>query len=189
MITPALQSLYALWWQPCSVMHPGWWSHLNLDSWLEPYENQPALGTALNKLIGLRLGHDEHCPVPELTPTAQILLEDVNRFKMLGIALGLWALQCPEYLYLRTYRHALKDALDDAALEQLQALFPVDAKMCQRIAPDALPAAAAALGTAWISQADDHAVAAARLFLPPPDQHLAPAAPIMPVLSKLLKWL
>ncbi|MGQ5524538.1 type III secretion system domain-containing protein [Chitinimonas sp. PSY-7] len=189
MINPALQSLYALWWQPCGVMHPGWWTHLNLDSWRSPYQNQPAIGSTLNKLIGLRLGHDEHCPVPKLTSTAQVLLEDVGRFKMLGMALGLWALQCPEYLFLRTYRQALKDTLDDAAIAQLQALFPVDARMSSSLPPEALPAAAAALGTAWISHADDHAVAAARLLLPPPDMQLAPAAPVMPVLSKLLKWL
>ncbi|PHV11499.1 type III secretion system domain-containing protein [Chitinimonas sp. BJB300] len=189
MITPALQRLHALWWQPGTVMHKGWWAHLDLASWRTPYLNQPAIAPSLNRLIALRLGCQKHDPIPALSPTAQTLLEDTTRLDTLGMAIGLWALQCPEYLFLRTYRQPLAAALGDVALEQLQTLFPVDACMAPTLTPTDLLATATTLGTAWIAQADDPVIAATSLLLPPPDKQRPPAEPVMPVLCKLLRWL
>lgn len=190
MITPAQQRLHALWHRPGAVMADGWWQQVSMDAWQQPYAEHVGVRPSLDALIAERLGHQG--AIPPLTPQADVLLDDSQRSETLCIALGLWALNCPDYLLLRPYRRALIDALGEPTLGQLSALFPANARAAASVAPEQLINAACAAGGAWIAAADDRAVAATRLLWKPAETSApieTPATSPMPVLEKLRKWL
>ncbi|WP_408296423.1 type III secretion system domain-containing protein [Paraburkholderia sp. RL17-373-BIF-A] len=185
-MSPSLRRLYALWHQPGREMRPGWWGALKLPEWREPYVQQPLVRPALDRLIASRLGHSRS--IPEMSPAAEALLMDERR-DLLCVALGLWALGCPEYLVLQQYRKALSPVLDRRALGQLLVLMPLRSVCEAQLAPDELLEGARRCGLAWLGSSDDPAVLACRLLWEPasPERNgrVAPEA----VLEKLLRWL
>ena len=190
MITPAQQRLHALWHRPGTVMADAWWQHVSMQSWQQPYTEHAGVRPPLDALIAERLGH--RGAIPPLTPHAQALLDDGHDSEMLCIALGLWALNCPDYLLLRPYRMALVEPLGDATLAQLCALFPATASAPASVEPSQLVDTARAAGGSWLAAAEDRAVAATRLLWPPAETatraDLSATSPI-PLLDKLRKWL
>lgn len=187
MIALAQREIHALWWQPGARMAAGWWDALDLSPWRQAYQQQGGLRPALDTLLARRLGHHTRCPA--LGAAAAALLADGQAARdALGVALGLWALGCPDYLALRAYRTALAQVLDARALSQLQALLPAAAGAPPQTEPDGLLALARAHGAAWLSQADDPALATCRLYWEPSTAP-APATPVAPVLNKLRRWM
>ncbi|QAU24829.1 hypothetical protein EO087_13205 [Dyella sp. M7H15-1] len=190
MITPAQQRLHALWHRPGAVMADGWWQHMSMDAWQQPYAEHAGVRPSLDALIAEQLGHQG--AIPPLTPQAQMLLDDEQHSETLCIALGLWALNCPDYLLLRPYRLALAEALGESTLAQLCTLFPANADAPACVEPAQLIDTARTAGGTWLAAADDPAVAATRLLWSPteaPTQAEAPKASPMPILDKLRKWL
>ncbi|WP_199153674.1 type III secretion system domain-containing protein [Chromobacterium sp. ASV23] len=184
-MSPALRRLYALWHQPGQDMDAAWWAALDLASWREPYAQQPLLRPPLDDLIARRLG--QAGAAPPLPAIAEPLLADEQRREALCMALGLWALRCPDYVLLKPYREALSSRLDGRALAQLQALLPLEGTRAD-LTPAMLPARACEIGAAWLADAAAPALRLCRLLWPP-STLLAPPQPVEPVLQKLLRWL
>lgn len=181
-IDEATRQLHRLWWCPGGTMAAGWWSALDLTAWRAPYARQLSLRPALDALLARKLGHDG--PPPHSALAAQLLTGPRDA---VCVGLGLWAMQCPDYLTLRPYRAALAAELGPAPLAQLQALLPGGAA-APGVEPAALAALARAHGAAWLAAADDPALALCALLWEPSDLP-APAQPLAPILHKLLRWL
>ncbi|PRP69729.1 hypothetical protein BUE93_13620 [Chromobacterium amazonense] len=184
-MNPARRRLHALWHQPGQEMDAAWWAALDLASWREPYAQQPLLRPPLDDLIASRLG--QAGAAPPLSALAEPLLADDARREALSMALGLWALRCPDYVLLKPYREALSNRLDGRALAQLQALLPLESARAD-LTPATLPARACEIGAAWLADAAAPALRLCRLLWPP-SALLAPPQPVEPVLQKLLRWL
>jgi hypothetical protein len=180
------QASLALWWQPGRHMAAGWWRQLDLACWQTRYRALPALRPALDRVIAARLGHDGAPPPAD--PLADRLLADPCWRDALCIGLGLWALQCPDYLWLRPFRQALAPMLSPQQLTQLLALFPATHRRAPVLAPGLLPQAARQAGAAWLAHAEQPGLALCRLLWPP-SAHTAPARSIRPVLTRLARWL
>ncbi|VWD64761.1 hypothetical protein BLA50215_07910 [Burkholderia lata] len=186
-MSPALRRLYALWWQPGSEMAAGWWTTLGLAEWKQPYARQLLLRPALDRLIASRLGH--HGIVPAMSRLADPLLTNDVRRNSLCLAMGLWALRCPDYLMLRLYREALSPLLDARALSQLQMVMPVCSTHAAELEPEVLLESALRTGAAWLSDSSDPALGLCRLLWEPANPSTCPAATPESVLQKLLRWL
>ena len=184
-MNPALRRLYALWHQPGQEMDVAWWETLSLPTWREAYEQQPLVRPPLDALIAKQLGHTGQ--VPTLSTNATELLKDDLRRHTLCLALGLWALRCPDHLLLKPYREVLANQLAPRAMSQLQALLP-QAHSHTELAPDELPSVACELGVAWLANAADPALRLCRLLWAPSPRP-APELPLEPVLLKLMRWL
>jgi hypothetical protein len=190
MITPAHQRLHALWHRPGAVMDDGWWQHMSMDAWRQPYSEHAMVRPSLDAVLAEQLGHQG--AIPPLSSQAQILLDDARGGEAFCIALGLWALNCPDYLLLRPYRQVLCEVLGESTLAQLCTLFPTTANAPATIEPPQLIDAARAAGGAWLARANDRAVAATRLLWSPAQTSVpieVPNACPMPVLDRLRKWL
>ena len=167
-------------------MAPGWWRLLDLAAWQPAYQAHAALRPELDRLIAARLGHAGAPPADDAL--ADRLLTDAARRDSWCLALGLWALQCPEYLLLRPFRQTLSPALTLAQQTQLLALLPAAPPRTAVLAPALLPAAARQTGAAWLACAAEPTLALCRLLWPPAAQPV-PDAPVRPVLTKLARWL
>lgn len=186
MISDPQRRLNALWWQPGAWMAPAWWPQLALSAWQDLYPVRPRLRPAIDRLIATRLGH--HGAPPAADALSMVLLADTPRAQQWCLALGLWALQCPDYLLLARFRQTLSPPLSPTQVTQLACLFPVDAQRTPTVQPEALPALALAAGAAWLGQSGQPALALCRLRWPP-SQLSAPAARPDEVLEKLKKWI
>lgn len=186
MISPALVTLHTLWWQPGRVMDESWWPALALDTWQQPYAHYPSLRPAIDQVIRMRLGH--HGEMPGISAQVSPLLADAERRNALCLALGLWALQCPDYLVLKSYRQTLSTLLSPALIGQLQVLFPAEARAPVRLSPEDLPAVAQAVGVAWLCQSGEPALVLCRLLWAR-NEVAPPAQALETVLPRLQKWL
>ncbi|MBJ7263173.1 MAG: hypothetical protein JHC61_05290 [Burkholderiaceae bacterium] len=184
---PALRRLYTLWWQPGREMAAGWWTALGLPQWQQSYVNQPLLRPSLDRMIAHRLGHAK--TAPPMSTLAAALLADDTRCQVLCLALGLWALQCPDYLLMRRYRDALSSLLDARVMNQLQALIPVNATHAAGVEPEDLRATAWRSGVVWLAASCDPALAVCRLLWDPVAAQPGPSIPPELVLEKLQRWL
>lgn len=186
-MSPALRRLYTLWCQPGREMAAGWWAALGLAKWQPSYVRQLLLRPALDRLIASRLGHDG--ATPAMSPLAASLLADDVRRDSLCLALGLWALQCPDYLLFRCYREVLSPMLDVRAMSQLQALIPLSTAHAAKLEPNELLGTALRSGAAWLAASSDPALSLCRLLWEPATPGTAPAVPPEAVLQKLQRWL
>lgn len=185
MITPALQLLHRLWYQPGALMAAGWWQAADLVQWREVYHSSSLTRPALDRLIRARLGRAGH--IPPLSATASAILQTEQRCRVFTLVLGLWQLRAAEYLLLRSHRASLAEMLDDKMLRQLAVLLPPQRGQ-QDISAQDLATLAAARGASWMAQASDAALAASCL-LSEPSTAPAPTESPEPTLKKLLKWL
>ncbi len=185
-MSPELQQLHRLCCTPGAEMAVEWWAALGLAQWRDVYERHPGVRPALDQLIAQRLGYD--AVIPPLSAPAEAFLQSAVRRELLCLVLGLWALRSPDYLLMRCYRQVLlAHQVPVSVLKQLQVLAPQDGRL-PLLPADELPQVARALGCAWISHASDKALALCRLYWPP-SQMEAPEAPLLSVVSRLLKWL
>lgn len=184
---PALRRLHTLWWQPGREMAAGWWAALGLPQWRQSYLSQPLLRPSLDRMIASRLGHGT--AIPPMSALAAVLLADDARCKVLCLALGLWGLQCPDYLLMRRYRDALSSILDARAMNQLQALIPMRAAHAANVEPEDLQEAAWRSGAVWLTASCDPALALCRLLWNPVGAQAGLSNPPDVVLEKLQRWL
>ncbi|HBO5145140.1 TPA: hypothetical protein L4W69_005677 [Pseudomonas aeruginosa] len=118
----AVKRLHQLAWQPGAWLDTSWWSSLGLADWEALYARHVSCRPAIDATLVTRRGYPDG-PLPGSLSTRQsALLALEPRLVTLTTALGLIALDCPEYLLLRECRQALSPRLDDRACEQLFAL-------------------------------------------------------------------
>lgn len=186
-LTAAQRTLHSLWWRPGGQMSTGWWANIGLLSWQSVYMHQPLLRPDLDRVIVRRLGHEK--PVPSMGPLGTLVLGDTDRCEMLCQALGLWALSCPDYLLLRSYRDVLSSTFSQTALTQLQFLMPSKENHSPTVEPGAVPETARSIGAAWLARSKDKSLIACRLLWDPPTQHRLPDTEPDSILEKLARWM
>lgn len=121
-LSPGIQRLHQLGWQPGTWMHDSWWSTLDLVRWHDIYRRHPACRPSIDRLIVARRGFPAAALPGKLEPQQQALLELEQRFVPLTIALGVIALDCPDHLVMKPYRQALAVPLGEHGCDQLLAL-------------------------------------------------------------------
>ncbi|QLL13462.1 type III secretion system domain-containing protein [Pseudomonas chlororaphis] len=117
-----VKRLHRLAWQPGAWLDTSWWSSLGLADWEALYARHVSCRPAIDAALVARRGYPDG-PLPgSLNARQTALLALEPRLVTLTTALGLIALDCPEYLLLREHRQALSPRLGDRACEQLFAL-------------------------------------------------------------------
>lgn len=120
----AVKRLHQLAWQPGAWLESSWWAHLSLAEWESIYDDHASCRRAIDATLVARRGFPKQ-PLPGTLSVRQNALMALEpRLSELATALGLIALDCPEYLLLRDYREALSIHLGDRACEQLFILHP-----------------------------------------------------------------
>lgn len=118
-LSPHVRRLHRLAWQPGAWFDRSWWTHLRLAEWQALYDRHPSCRSAIDATLVARRGFPRQ-PLPAVLSARQIaLLELEPRLHALTTALGLIALDCPDYLLLRDSRQALSAHLGQRACEQL----------------------------------------------------------------------
>ncbi|OHX19163.1 type III secretion system domain-containing protein [Chromobacterium sphagni] len=184
-ISAELQRLHQLAWRAGTWMDQGWWHELDLSPWQQSYQHHPVCRPALDRLIAKRRNFPK-TPMPaSLTPRQQAMLALEPRLPRLLTALGLLAMECPDYLLLGSYRRPLAACLGERGCDQLLALSTFSSPRQPDLAPEQVAAAALDLGTRWWRSADPNCPVQASLsiLLPP-----GPAEP-MPVIGDAMQWL
>lgn len=190
-LSPSVQRLHQLAWQPGAWVDSSWWRHLRLAEWQALYNRHPYCRSAIDATLIARRGFPQE-PLPAVLSTRQCaLLELESRVYALTTALGLIALDCPEYLLLRDSREALSAHLGSRACEQLYFLHtgwhaPPAINDFAQLGNVALRA-----GTQWLSQtAGDCAASHGLLGLLPHSgdpQYNCPVAPTVSAQEWLIK--
>ncbi|MGL4858756.1 MAG: type III secretion system domain-containing protein [Enterobacteriaceae bacterium] len=130
-----LKKLNQFIWQPCVSMHPLWWKHLDVEIWQDKYQPGTQLSQRIDALVGARYGLKQAAALLLLTPSIlssddKILLRvhaklhNMVLVLVLVLVLGLFYLDCPDYLSLKLYRQALKEWLTDQQIQQAWSLWP-----------------------------------------------------------------
>lgn len=118
-IANCVQRLHQLAWQPGAWLDGSWWRHLHLAEWKTLYDRHPSCRSPIDAVLVARRGFPRE-PIPAVLSTRQsALLALEPRLYELTTALGLIALDCPEYLLLRDSRQALSTHLGERACDQL----------------------------------------------------------------------
>ncbi|KVE36805.1 type III secretion system domain-containing protein [Burkholderia sp. BDU5] len=121
-LTPELQRLHRLGWQPGAAMHDGWWPHLGLTAWRDSYRRHPACRAAIDRLIVVRRGYPRAALPARLDERQRALLSVEPRIGALIAALGVIALDCADHLLVRQYRERLAARIGERGCAQLLAL-------------------------------------------------------------------
>ncbi|MCL1076959.1 hypothetical protein D5R81_03030 [Parashewanella spongiae] len=119
-----LRQYYEFVWHPAEQMHPSWWKKLGLQQWKSVFHRSPTLNERIETLIVKRMGIVDK-PLPnKLSENDELLFSLKERLPSLVTILGIFCLNCPEYLSLKEYRIALADVLTDDQIQQAWALWP-----------------------------------------------------------------
>lgn len=179
-----VQRLHQLAWQPGAWFDSSWWRHLRLAEWQALYHRHPYCRSAIDATLIARRGFPKE-PLPAVLSARQCaLLALESRLYALTTALGLIALDCPEYLLLRESREALSPLVGNRACEQLYFLHtgwhaqPAISDFAQ------LGDVALRAGTQWLSQtAGDCAASQGLLGLLPHSGDPEPNSPAAPTVG------
>ncbi len=185
-VPPPVRLLHRLAWQPGADMHADWWQRLELARWRHDYQRHPACRAAIDREIVVRRGFPDR-PLPGVLDGRQsALLTLVPRLPGLVVALGLIALDCPDYLLMGAYRRALAAHLGSRACDQLLALHRPWRGERTLPATAALVSGAAAAGAHWWARDGQGCPArmALALLLPAGD---GPAPPMATAADCLLR--
>ncbi|MBE8167777.1 MAG: hypothetical protein HAW66_05390 [Shewanella sp.] len=119
-----LRKYYEFVWHPADQMHPTWWEKLGLKQWKSCFRTSPVLSERIETLIVKRMGIVKE-PLPlTLSDNDKFLLSIKERLPSLMVILGIFCMNCPEYLSLKEYRTALADLLTEEQIQQAWALWP-----------------------------------------------------------------
>lgn len=119
LLSHTVKRLHQLAWQPGAWIDTSWWTHLQLANWEAPYGRYASCRRAIDATIVTRRGFPK-AALPSVLNERQCALLDLEpRLYQLTTALGLIALDCPEYLLLRDFRETLSAQLGARACEQL----------------------------------------------------------------------
>ncbi|AJX33885.1 type III secretion system domain-containing protein [Burkholderia oklahomensis] len=148
-LTPELQRLHRLGWQPGAAMHDGWWPHLGLAAWRDSYRRHPACRAAIDQLIVARRGYPRAALPARLDERQRALLSVEPRIGALIVALGVIALDCADHLLVRQYRERLAARIGERGCAQLLALHRGWRSAARVAAPERIVDAATAAGARW----------------------------------------
>ncbi|KVD74106.1 hypothetical protein WS62_06420 [Burkholderia sp. ABCPW 14] len=148
-LTPELQRLHRLGWQPGAAMHDGWWPHLGLAAWRDSYRRHPACRAAIDRLIVVRRGYPCAALPARLDERQSALLSVEPRIGALIVALGVIALDCADHLLVRQYRERLAARIGERGCAQLLALHRGWRSVARVAAPERIVDAATAAGVRW----------------------------------------
>lgn len=150
--SPSVRRMHQLAWQPGAWLHKSWWAHLDLDGWEVPYARHASCRSSIDTVLVARRGFPDAALPATLSHAQEALLALEPELLKLTTALGLIALDCPEYLLLRDYRKALSEQLQDRACEQLFVLHHVWKSQPAMVGPSALGEVALQAGTQWLTR-------------------------------------
>ncbi|MGB0893414.1 MAG: type III secretion system domain-containing protein [Parashewanella sp.] len=119
-----IRDLYQLIWQPLLTMHPSWWQKLELDQWQDRYQQGTILGNRIEKLVVTRRGIINESLPKNITQQQKQLLNSRSRMPELTSILGIFCLNCPEYLSLKSFRKELEELISPEQIQQAWALWP-----------------------------------------------------------------
>lgn len=171
-ISNSIQRLHQLAWQPGTWMHDDWWKKLDLSTWQESYRRYPACRASIDQLITKRRAFPRTALPGTLNAQQEAILKLEPRFTRLITALGIVALNCPDFLIMRPYREALARHLGNNACDQLLVLHSTWQTSSNGVSADALAATAFIEGVRWW-QRDTHTCPVCTAFgalLPPQEQ-------------------
>lgn len=185
-ISSHIQRLHHLAWQPGSWMQDDWWVKYDLDKWQESYRRYPACRASINQLIIKRRGFPTTALPGMLNPQQAALMMLEPRLLTLITALGLVALNCPDYLIMRSYRETLDTYLGNKACDQLLSLGTTWQTGPDDVTSETIVARALSEGMRWW-QRDAHlcCVSMALSTLLPP----IPVTPPFTAAGKASSWL
>ncbi len=119
-----IRQFYQLLWRPTITMHDSWWTKLELQMWKKNAGQSTVLSQRIEQLVVERLGIVEKELPIAFTPDEQFLLNKRERLPALLTVLGLYCLNCPDYLSLKDYRLQLELLLTEEQIQQAWALWP-----------------------------------------------------------------
>ena len=119
-----IRQFYQLLWRPTATMHESWWSKLGLQMWKKHAGQNTVLSQRIEALVVLRLGIVTRDLPVAFTPDEQFLLNRRERLPALLAVLGLYCLNCPDYLSIKEYRIQLETLLTEEQVQQAWAMWP-----------------------------------------------------------------
>ncbi|WP_133407975.1 type III secretion system domain-containing protein [Parashewanella tropica] len=120
----ALRQCFELIWRPMANMHPSWWQKLGVQAWQGKYQPHSTLGHRIETMIVSRAGLiDEPMPT-KLNEQDNLLIQRKDKLTELLLVLGLYSLNSPDYLSLKSYREVLQTVLAPEQIQQAWALWP-----------------------------------------------------------------
>ncbi|CAI8807475.1 type III secretion system domain-containing protein [Pseudomonas zeae] len=191
-ITPTLQRMHQLAFNPGSWMHDAWWTQLELTSWQDCYQRHASCRAAIDRLIRKRSALDGITLPGRLTSHQKVLMDMERDFGRFIAALGLIALNNPAHLLLKEHRQALSFLLEAQHCNQLLGLYQGWSDTSLPVAASEFPDRALQVGMNWwLRDADSDPVThLLSLRLPPPKQvPLLPADHAHPWLLKIGRFL
>ncbi len=119
-----IRQFYQLLWRPTATMHESWWSKLGLQMWKKYAGQNTVLSRRIEALVVRRLGIITRDLPAAFTPDERFLLNRRERLPSLLAVLGLYCLNCPDYLSLKDYRLQLEALLTQEQIQQAWAMWP-----------------------------------------------------------------
>ncbi|RYV00976.1 hypothetical protein SOPP22_19505 [Shewanella sp. OPT22] len=119
-----IKQFYQLLWRPTVAMHDSWWSKLGLQMWKKSAGQNIVLSQRIEQLVVQRLGIIDKPLSSAFTLDEQFLLKSKSRLPAILSVLGLYCLNCPDYLSLKEHRLALESVLSEEQVQQAWALWP-----------------------------------------------------------------
>jgi hypothetical protein len=188
-ITPAIQLLHRLAWQPGALMHSAWWSHLGFGSLQDCYSRHAQCRAPIDRLIVSRRGYPVAALPTRLDARQTALLGIESRLPKLIIALGLIALDSADYLLVKSYREHLLFHLGQRGCEQLLAVHRGWHSRKRVSSPADVVSVALSVGVRWWQRDATSCITATLLTskLPPPLRDISCTLPDNIALDKVLK--
>ena len=119
-----IRQFYQLLWRPTVTMHESWWTKLELQMWKKLAGQNTILSQRIEQLVVERLGIvTKDLPIA-FTPDEQFLLNSRERLPALLSVLGMYCLNCPDFLSIKEYRVQLEALLTEEQIQQAWALWP-----------------------------------------------------------------
>ena len=119
-----IRQFYQLLWRPTITMHESWWTKLGLKMWKKHAGQNTVLSQRIEALVVQRLGIVTRDLPVAFTPDEQFLLNRRERLPALLSVLGVYCLNCPDYLSIKEYRVQLETLLTDEQIQQAWAMWP-----------------------------------------------------------------
>lgn len=119
-----IRQFYQLLWRPTVTMHESWWAKLELQMWKKYAGQNTILSQRIEKLVVERLGIVNRDLPVVFTPDEQFLLNRRERLPAILSVLGMYCLNCPDYLSLKDFRIQLETLLTEEQIQQAWALWP-----------------------------------------------------------------
>ncbi|QLK63771.1 hypothetical protein GE278_23500 (plasmid) [Enterobacteriaceae bacterium Kacie_13] len=147
----SLQSVHRLLWQPGQALHPSWWAYWGMEDLMKIYPQLSLSGQRdIDGQIALHRCLPDWRP-GQLSERQAQLVQLQPKLPLLLTALGLVAMKCSGYVWLRRYRHELQQTFSEQQLSQISVLMHEGSQPAE-IQPADLPTLSLNIGLKLISQ-------------------------------------